>query len=397
MTEPAEVRYTAGTGTLVLVTASVFGIFTSVSMIGPLLVDLAREFDIPLGRAGLLATVMAIPWALASPFAGLISDRVGRRPMIVVALGGVGIMFLCAAWARSFLALLLLRFAAGLVGACGPTSLMASVGDLFPPERRARAMGWFNMGFGLAAVVGVPLVGAVGGAWGWRWAFATTGTALVLLALVIQVAFPPARATVSDWRVLATYRTVLEVPRLTNVLAANLFERSMFAMMAFYLPAFLMLRYGLSAVDVAPVLAVVAGGAIAGNVLGGWLGDRFLRPVIFLMSQLVAGGVSVVLFGLTLPFVLAVALGTLFGLVNATSRPAFLALGSELAPVHRGALFGLFGLTNQGGLVLGSAVGGLVIEGVGYGGVGLVALCQGCLAAGLALPLALRGEGRFSP
>lgn len=47
-------------------------------MVGPILVDLAREFDIPVGMAGLLTIAMAIPWALGSPFAGFLSDCLGR-------------------------------------------------------------------------------------------------------------------------------------------------------------------------------------------------------------------------------------------------------------------------------------------------------------------------------
>jgi len=41
---------------------------------------------VPLGQAGLLAAAMSLPWALGAPFTGLLSDRLGRRPMIVLAL-----------------------------------------------------------------------------------------------------------------------------------------------------------------------------------------------------------------------------------------------------------------------------------------------------------------------
>lgn len=111
-----------------------------------------------MGRAGLLATAMAIPWALGSPLAGFVSDRAGRRPLMVAALAGVGGLYLVAASAASFALLVIVRVLAGAMGSAGPTSVMAAVGDLFPSARRARAMGWFNMGFSLAAVAGVPLV-----------------------------------------------------------------------------------------------------------------------------------------------------------------------------------------------------------------------------------------------
>jgi len=372
---------------MVLITAGVTGIVTSVTMIGPLLLDISRDLGIALGQAGLLAAAAAVPQALFSPFSGLLSDRLGRRPMIVAAFVSVGVLSFAAALAPGFVALAAARFGAGLLGSLAPTSLMASVGDLFPSERRARAMGWFNMGFSFAAIGGVPIMAAVGGALGWRWAFAAIGLVMLLLAGAVWLWFPRIPPTVSGTSVLATYRAVWGVPRLLNLLGANLMERSLFGLVAIYLPAFLMLSFHMSAVGVAPVLALVAIGAIVGNVLGGWLGDRFHKPGIFVAAQIVSAAIGLGLFGAGLPFAAAVALAVALTLCNAASRPAFLAYGSDQAPRQRGALFGLIALTNQSGLVIGSAVGAAAIGGGGYRGMAVAALLQGALAASLALPL----------
>lgn len=148
-----------------------------------------------------------------------------------------------------------------------------------------------------------------------------------------------------------------------------------------------MLSYQMSAVGVAPLLAVVAGGAMAGNVAGGWVGDRFLKPRIFVVAQIIAGVLGLALFGLRPGLWAAVTLAAALALANAASRPAFLAYGSELAPTQRGAVFGLIALSNQSGLVLGSMVGAAVLGSGGYGGFAIAALGQGPLAAALALPL----------
>jgi predicted MFS family arabinose efflux permease len=372
---------------LALITVGVTGIVTSVTMIGPLLVDIARDLGISLGQAGLLAAVAGVPQALFSPFSGLLSDRLGRKPMIVTAFGSVAALSVGAALAPGFAALAVARFLAGLLGSLAPSSLMASVGDLFPAERRARAMGWFNMGFSFAAIGGVPLMGAIGGTLGWRWAFVAIGLVMLGLAGGIWRWFPRIPPMASGTSVLATYRAVWGVPRLLPLLGANLMERSLFGMVAIYLPAFLMQSFRLSAVAVAPVLALVALGAIAGNMLGGWLGDRFHRPGIFVVAQVVGAGLGAALFAGGLRFGPAVALAAVLTLDNAASRPSFLAYGSELAPRQRGALFGLIALTNQSGLVIGSAVGAAAIGSGGYQGMALAALAQGLLAAALALPL----------
>jgi predicted MFS family arabinose efflux permease len=378
------------------VTGSILGFVTAITMIGPLLLDLSRELGVPLGQAGLLAAVMSLPWALGAPFTGLLSDRLGRRPLIVLALAGVGASTIAAAFATNFGMLLAARFAAGVFGAFGPASVMAAVGDLFPPNRRGMAMGWLNAGFGLAAVAGVPAVGIVDGVFGWRWAFAATGIVLLILAGLVRAAFPAPRPTHEGSSLRQTYTAVLGTPLLGNVLVANLLERSIFNAAVLYLPSFLMLNYALGAADVAPALALVAVGTIIGNSLGGWLGDRFPKAGIFVIAQLVAGGVGLLLFGMAPGLVLSVVVGGVFGLSNATSRPAFLALGSELSPRYRGALLGLLSLTNQGGTVLGTSLGGLAIGFGSYSTLAVLTMCGGVAAAAIALPLARLGRSHSS-
>ncbi|MBV9324938.1 MAG: MFS transporter [Chloroflexi bacterium] len=377
------------TVTLLLICASILGFVTALTMVAPLLLDLSRELDVPLAQAGLLAAVMSLPWALGAPFTGLLSDRLGRRPLIVLALAGVGASTIAAGFATSFAMLLVARFAAGMFGAFGPASVMAAVGDLFPPSRRGMAMGWLNAGFGLAAVAGVPAVGLIGGLWGWRWAFGVIGVVLLLLAALVRFAFPSPAPTRGGSSLRQTYTEVLGVPLLGNVLTANLLERAIFNATLLFLPSFLMLNYGLSTADVAPALALVAIGTLVGNSFGGWLGDRFRGPraMIFVCAQLVAGGFGLVLFGVAPGLVFSVVLGALFGMSNASSRPSFLALGSELSPRYRGALLGLLSLTNQGGTVLGASLGGLAIGFGSYGTLALLTMCGGLGAASLALPL----------
>jgi DHA1 family inner membrane transport protein len=373
--------------TLFLVTAAVLGFVTAITMIGPLLVDLARELNVPLGQAGLLAAAISLPWALGAPFTGLLSDRLGRKPLIVLALAGMGVSTVGAALAPTFSALVIARFAAGLFGAFGPASVMAAVGDLFPPHKRGMAMGWLNSGFGLAAVAGVPAAGIAAGFWGWRWAFALTGLVLVILAGLVQVAFPSIKPNPERSSLRQTYSAVLAVPRLGNVLGANLLERSIFNAGVLYLPSFLMVNYGLGPADVAPALALVAIGTLVGNTVGGWLGDRFPKATTFVVAQMIAGGFGLILFGVAPGLVISVVCGGLFGFINSTSRPAFLALGSELSPRYRGALLGLLSLTNQGGSVLGSSLGGLAIGFGTYSTLAWLTLGGGIGAAALALPL----------
>ena len=107
-----------------------------------------------------------------------------------------------------------------------------------------------------------------------------------------------------------------------------------------------------------------------------------------MVAQLTAGALGLVLFGVTRAWPSRCCWAGLFGLSNATSRPAFLALGSELSPRYRGALLGLLSLTNQAGAVFGSGLGGLAIGLGSYHALALLTLLSGVGAAALAVPLA---------
>src|SRR5206468_4475020 len=370
------------------------GIITSMTMIGPLLLDIARDLRLPLGQASVLAVVSAVPQALSSPFAGLLADRFGRRPMIVLSLTGSGLLDLAASIAPSFATLVVIRFVAALVNSVAPTSTLAALGDLCRAQRLSRAMGWFNVGFSFAAIAGVPAMSAIGGAFGWRWAFATMG--VLLLAFAVLRWFPDARPRRATASVPATYRALVRVRGLWSLMSANLIERSMFMMVTVYLPVFLMLAYTLSAIAVAPALSIVALGAIAGNVIGSWLGDRVPKPAVFVAAQLTAGLLGLALFGVQLFLPLAVALATLLAFTNSASRPGILAYTAEFSPAHRGALFRLLALTNQTGVIIGTAIGAAVLGHGNYGAFAVVTFVQGVLAAALAWPLVLRRPAPMS-
>jgi predicted MFS family arabinose efflux permease len=379
-----------GFGVLVLLMAAIFGFATSVTMLGPLLVDLSRDLDVSLGQAGLLAAAMAATWALAAPFAGVLSDRFGRRPLIVLALSGLGIVTLGAGLAPNFGALLVTRVLAGVFGGFGPAVVIAAAGDLFPPARRGMAMGWANLGFSMAAIVGVPSIGAIGGSFGWRWAFAATGLLIIAISILIRVTFPEPQVEPHADDDATSYLAALRVPGLWSILAANVFERALFNIAVLFLPSFLMLSYGLDAVAVAPILVLMAIGSIVGTLGGGWLGDRFSKAWIFVIAQVLAGGIALALFTQQPGLAISAVGGAVFSLVNASSRPALLALSAELSTRYRGAIMGVFSVANQGGIMLGSSLGGLAIGVGGYGTLAVAMLVDAVLASGLALPLLRR-------
>ena len=364
-------------------------ITANMSMLGPLLLQLADEFQVSLAQAGLLGTATALPWALAAPIVGPASDRYGRRRVLAASLVGLGAATVAGAFVPSFTALFALRVISGVLASAGPTSMMAAVGDHFPSARRASALGWVNAGFGFAALAGVPALGAVAGVLGWRAAFVAMGGTTLLLALLIWWRLPGSSGRPSPGRaLLAAYKTVLRDRRLPPILVANTCERLVFATVALYMASYLMQTYAIGLLEVAPLLALTALGTIAGNVLGGWLADRVRQPRLFALGQLGAAGLSLAALVVGVGLAPSLALFTSFWLTTSASRPSIISLASSLSAEHRGMALGIFSFTNQAGWAIGPALAGLAFALAGYSAIGVLCALASAGAAAMMIPLA---------
>jgi DHA1 family tetracycline resistance protein-like MFS transporter len=110
---------------------------------------------------GLLATVYALMQFLCAPVIGALSDRFGRRPVLLVALGIMAVDYLGSALAQSMGMLLVLRVIAGITAATHATC-NAAVADITPPEKRAQSFGLLGAAFMGGFILGPVLGGLLG-------------------------------------------------------------------------------------------------------------------------------------------------------------------------------------------------------------------------------------------
>lgn len=368
-----------------LMTLTCVTVVTAMTMIAPLLVDVGRDFGVSVAVAGQLGTATALPWALTALVAGPLTDRLGRRNILTFSLIGLGGVNCLSALAPSFTVLLALRMLMGIVGGAAPTAMLTVVGDRVPLHQRGTAMGWVFSGFGIAAVAGVPAAGALGGAFGWRWALAIVGLVVLSVTALIWRVLPPDASRPVGGSPLHAYARVLRAPGFPRLLTANTGERIAYVSNTLYLPPFLMQSYRLSAVDVAPALALAATGAIAGNIIGGRLADRIPRPLAYAGTLALSTVFTLTLFLYPGNLILSTAVAALFGLTNGASRPAFQSMASEASTQYRGTAMGLVSCSSQCGWALGAALGGIAMTIGGYSGIGILAAGSSLLAATLAL------------
>ncbi|HUP61253.1 MAG TPA: MFS transporter [Thermoanaerobaculia bacterium] len=127
-------------------------------MVIPFLSYYAREYGASGTTVGAVVGIYSIMQFLFAPVWGRLSDRVGRRPVILISLTASFAGYLLFAFTRSLTVLFASRVIAGIGGANIGTA-QAYIADATPPEERAKGMGLIGAAFGLGFILGPPLSG----------------------------------------------------------------------------------------------------------------------------------------------------------------------------------------------------------------------------------------------
>ena len=178
-----------------------------IGIILPVMPDLIRELtDLTLGGAALWGGYLSFIYALmqfaAGPTLGNLSDRFGRRPVLLLSLFTLAVDYLIMGFAPALWLLFVGRALAGIAGATYATA-NAFIADISPPHQRAQNFGLLGAGFGAGLVAG-PLIGGLASELGTRAPFfAAAALAFANLAygaLVLPESLAPESRRRFDWR-----------------------------------------------------------------------------------------------------------------------------------------------------------------------------------------------------
>lgn len=306
---------------------------------------------------GIFGTAFAVMQFLFSPVQGALSDRFGRRRVILLSNLGLGLDYILMALAQTLPLLFIGRIIAGICAASISTA-NAYIADITPVEKRAQSFGMLGAAFGLGFVLG-PALGGLCAEVDPRlpfWVAAGLSLANALYGLLIlPESLPPERRSAFSWRRANPLASIVMLSRHRELFGlAGVVFLSQLAHVV--LPAVFVLyaayRYQWSAGDVGMVLAVV--GICSAVVQAG-----LMRPLVAALGErrtlllgLFAGALGFVIYGVAgtgMVFLIGIPVMALWGVANPSAQALMTA---RVDPTEQGRLQGaVWSLAGIAGMV----------------------------------------------
>ena len=373
-----------------VIAAALFLNNTVALMLGPLLVDIADDFDTSVAVAGQLAAATFFSWAIFAPLIGPFSDSFGRRLVALTGLGLMGVCILAAAFAPNFIVLMVLLIGTGLGGAMIPPNSMAAISEVVPPEQKGRAIGLAQGTMQSAAVIGVPVVAILASVADWRLPFLVVGSLLLATFAASWLWYPKSPAAGRrSFSYLSRFKELGSISVFRIAMLANFSQRIAFYAIIGYLAAFLIDTYGLSVGETALPLGVVGAGAVAGSLWGGMIASHRKRLSFVAASTLAGGALALIVFAVDPSIWATVAVAFAAVLVLSIGWPVFITFATDVAGPSRATGIGMMGASNRMGGVVGSAMGGAFLAIGGFSAIGIFCVAAVGVSA-LVMRLALR-------
>ncbi|MGB8647833.1 MAG: MFS transporter [Anaerolineae bacterium] len=354
---------------LLFILIAIFVDMLGYGIVIPLLPFYVQRLGSGAAMAGTLGSLYALTQLFSGPVLGALSDRYGRRPVLLICLFGTGLAYLTLGLADS---LALVFLAIGVDGVTGGnvSTAYAYIADVTTPDIRARGMGLAGAAFGLGLMAG-PALGGLLSVYGLGVpAFVACGIALsnVLFGLIVLPESLPRdrRSPLATWRALNWVTQLSQVLRLApaRMLLLTIFMLNLaFAGLQTNFPLYSQLRFGWTATYNGLFFAFVGVCAVVvQGVLFGWiqprLGERRLAVAgLALMASSLAGIASAGEGWMMYPLVALGALG------SGISIPSLTGLLSQRAPADaQGQLMGGTQVVLNLAMIAGPTLAGVAFE-----------------------------------
>jgi MFS family permease len=338
--------------------------------ITPAFPKIVQELGISSGQVYLLITVYSIPGILLTAIDGALSDRFGRRKILVPSLMLFGIAGGACALVQDFGLLLALRTLQG-VGAAGLGALNNTIiGDIYMGRERTAALG-YNSSVLSIATASYPVIGGALATFGWFYPFALPLLAIPVGFLVLFSLRNPEPdnmetlkeyagsvfESIKDWQVLGLFTGSL----VTFII--------LFGPLITYLPMLMDESFGASSLLIGLVLASLSLITALTSTQLGWLTSYFSEKILIRMSFVLYAAALILIAFIPSVWLLFVPMA-IFGVAQSLNLPNVFSLINKAAPdeEHRGAFIALNSTVLRLGQTLGPVLMAAAVVPLGVGG-----------------------------
>lgn len=381
--------------------AMVFGGFSTFALlycVQPLMPLLAHQFTLTPAQSSLVLSVSTAALALSLLFSSVVSDRIGRKPMMVAAMLGGAILTLASAFAQDYAQLLVLRALLGVALGGMPAIAMAYLGEEIEGPSLGLSMGLYIGGSAFGGMIGRVITSVLSDFYSWRVALAAMGAAALYSAWEFRRSLPASNNFRHGQRqgldaLLGGIRAHLADPGLPWLFALAFLLMGCFVSMFNYIGYRLLgAPFGLSQTGVGLLSALYLLG-IFSSVWAGRLADRLgRRNVLWLVMSVMLTGLLLTLANSLVAIVLGMGLFT-FGFFASHSVASSWVGRRARAPQALASALYLF-FYYLGSSVIGS-LGGVIWSSAGWPGV--VGMLGATLGIGFVIALRLRGLVPLAP
>lgn len=325
-----------------------------VSSVTPAFPEISREFGISGGQVGLLITAFTLPGIVLTPVLGVLSDRYGRKKILVPALLLFGVAGGACVFARDFQLLLVLRAFQGMGAAALGTLNVTVIGDIYGGRERSAALG-YNSSVLSVGTAGYPAIGGVLATFGWFYPFALPVVAIPIGVLVLFSLHNPEPLNEQGLReYFGSVWGHLRDREVLGLIGASLLTFViLFGPQLSYLPILMNDRFDAPSYVIG---AVLSGASLTTALVSTQLArltDRFHEKTLLKTSFfLYAVALALVAVAPTLPLLLVPA--ALFGIAQGINLPNVFSLLNSHAPnENRGAFMATNGMSLRTGQTIG--------------------------------------------
>lgn len=350
----------------------VFSASSQVIIISPILPRIGEALSIPETIQGTLVTSYAVLLSLFALITGPISDKIGRRRILLLGTVAMFVALLLHGIADTYFSLLTVRGLAGAAGGMLSGAAVAYVGDYFPYDRRGWANGWIMSGIAVGQIVGIPLGTVLADLFNFRTPFlmfaGTMGFAWLLIwYFVPQPDVQRDTKRLSLRRAVNNYFQLLRESAPASAVAAYGLMFFSIGLYVIYLPTWLETTLHVSGAAIASLFFVGGIANVVTGPLAGRFSDKVGRKPLIVYSCLGLGIIMLVTTYLITNMWVAYFLFALAMVMVAMRISPLQSLMTALvSDERRGILMSLAIATGQVGIGIGGAVAGLAYTEYGY-------------------------------